>query len=77
MESVIKKHPNKEIQAAIDFALVYGWTFKLSKGHAFGRLKCGKGHRQHQISVWSTPRNPYSHAKQIVRQVIACEELMK
>ncbi|MAK71336.1 MAG: hypothetical protein CMF19_04765 [Idiomarinaceae bacterium] len=70
----MKRHPNKEIQAAIDFALVYGWRFIPSRGHAFGRLKCSKGHRQHQLSVWSTPKNPKAHAQRIVKQVMVCEE---
>ncbi len=37
----MKKHPNKHIQAAIEYALLCGWQFRPSNGHAFGRLICG------------------------------------
>lgn len=34
----MKKHPNKHIQAAIEYALAQGWRFHPSNGHTFGRL---------------------------------------
>ncbi|XBS70052.1 hypothetical protein ABK905_01670 [Acerihabitans sp. KWT182] len=69
----MKEHPNKHIHAAIKYALTRGWKFRASQGHAFGRLCCGKPeHIKHQMSVWSTPKNPEHHAKQICRQVDRC-----
>jgi len=73
-ENNIKKHPNKHIQAAIEYAVAHEWVFTPSKkGHAFGRLKCGTPtHKEHVMSVWSTPRNSENHAKQIYRMVDRC-----
>ncbi|HEY0210189.1 hypothetical protein [Acerihabitans sp.] len=69
----MKDHPNKHIQAAIEYALSKGWRFRHSKGHAFGRLTCGiPGHEEHQISVWSTPRIAENHAKQLRRRIDSC-----
>jgi len=69
----MKEHPNEHIQAAIEYALSAGWHFRQGKGHAFGRLFCGTaGHHEHQMSVWSTPRNPENHAKQLYRKVNIC-----
>gem|GEM_PF-525405 len=73
MRKAMKEHPNKHIQAAIKYALDNGWKFRASRGHAFGRLYCGiSDHTEHQMSVWSTPKNPELHAKQIIRQVDRC-----
>ncbi|WP_413739287.1 hypothetical protein ACL2XP_24950 [Sodalis sp. RH21] len=69
----MKDHPNKHIQAAIEYALSEGWHFRHSNGHAFGRLVCGiSRHQDHQMSVWSTPGNPENHARQIRRKINSC-----
>lgn len=73
----MKKHPNKHIQMAIDYALKKGWILIETGGcsHAFCRLRCGdptKEHKNHQISIWTTPLNMENHAKQIVRKVNQC-----
>lgn len=69
----MKKHPNKHVQAAIEYALLCGWHFRPSKGHAFGRLICAiPEHSEHQISIWSTPHVPEHHAEQIRRKVNSC-----
>jgi hypothetical protein len=66
-------HPNKEIRAAIAYALSRGWRLVKCSGHAWGRLFCGRGDRSGcQISVWSTPRDPDVHAEQIRRAVDKC-----
>lgn len=70
---MLKKHTNKEIRQAIQYALDKGWHFRESNGHAFGRLYCELGHTEHQMSVWSTPRNPVNHAKQIIAFVGKCQ----
>ncbi len=67
------RHPSKEIEAAVRYAEGFGWTCTLSKGHAWGRLRCPHGQRGGcQLSVWSTPKNPHNHAEQICRRVDAC-----
>ncbi|PLR37299.1 hypothetical protein CYR55_10170 [Chimaeribacter californicus] len=69
----MRTHPNKHIQAAIEYALSQGWTFLEGRGHAFGRLYCGTPHhREHMMSVWSTPAVPERHACQIRRKVDSC-----
>ncbi|AUG99120.1 hypothetical protein CWC46_04390 [Prodigiosinella confusarubida] len=73
----MKKHPNKHIQAAIDYALSKGWVWVPPGGsaHCFCKLRCGNSadeHQDHQMSVWSTPGNPENHAKQIRRNVNHC-----
>lgn len=69
----MKEHPNKHIQAAIEYALSKGWRFRKSHGHAFCRLICGaQEHSEHQLSVWSTPCIPENHAKQLRRKIDNC-----
>ncbi|QEY24794.1 hypothetical protein [Neisseria animalis] len=69
------KHPDKHIQAAIEYALQHGWQLVKSgsSSHAFCRLKCIYKHSEHQMSVWSTPQNPENHAKQIIRKADQCK----
>ena len=70
------KHPNKHIQAAIQYAEQHGWQIVQSgkSAHSFCRLCCLRGHSEHQMSVWSTPKSPENHAKQIIRKVNECKE---
>ena len=65
-------HPNKHIREALNYAEERGWLFTKSYGHAFGRIRCGHGHRLCQMSIWSTPRSPENHARAIRRKVDAC-----
>lgn len=70
------KHPNKEIELAIRYAESKGWRYQPSgnSAHAWGRLLCPLAAREgHAMSVWSTPKSNEDHAKQIKRQVDACE----
>lgn len=70
------KHPNKAIEAAIQYAEDNGWRYREAGGssHAWGRLLCPEESREGcQMSIWSTPRNPENHAKQIRRRVDNCE----
>lgn len=67
------RHPNKHIEAAIQFAESLGWRVELSGGHAWGRLFCPQRSREGCIiSIWSTPRRPENHARHIRREVEAC-----
>jgi hypothetical protein len=67
------RHPNKEIQKAITYALSRGSTLVKASGHAWGILRCPRGARDGcSVSVWSTPRVPENHANQIRRNVEKC-----
>jgi hypothetical protein len=67
-------HPNSDIEMAVKFAEAKGWRYVHSNGHAWGRLFCSLGQRGGCpiISVWSTPKNPFNHARQIRRRVSKC-----
>ncbi|MCX8957861.1 hypothetical protein EHW66_07445 [Erwinia psidii] len=70
-----RKHRNRQIQQAIEFAMEHGWILIVAgkSAHCFAKLRCGvAGHLEHTISIWSTPGNPENHAKQIVRKVRQC-----
>ena len=67
------RHPNKEIEAAVAYAEAQGWTWHKVGGHAWGKLYCRHHDRDGcDIFVWSTPRVPEHHARQIMRQVDRC-----
>jgi hypothetical protein len=67
------RHPNKEIEAAVAYALARGWTLVAAHGHAWGILRCPHGQRGGcAISVHSTPRVPQNHADQVRRNVDRC-----
>ena len=67
------RHPNKEIEAAVQYAESKGWTFVRQGSHAWGVLRCPRrGRDGHRRSVYSTPRNPFTHARDIRRVVDAC-----
>ena len=69
------RHPNKEIETAIREAERLGWeVIKSGKSaHGWGRLLCQEQSRQGcQISIWSTPRSPENHARQILRAIARC-----
>jgi hypothetical protein len=71
---IMKKHPDKHIRAAIDYAVANGWHVVDAgkSAHAFCRLYCNAGHAEHMMSVWSTPRSPENHARQIMHKVDQC-----
>jgi hypothetical protein len=68
-------HPNKHIQAAIEYALRQGWTLQKAgpRAHVWGRLYCPRNDRSGCIrAVYSTPRHPEDHAKDLERAVDRC-----
>ena len=70
------KHPNKEIEQAIRYAESKRWRYYSSEhsAHAWGRLLCPLTAREgHSMSIWSTPKSADYHARQIRRNVDACE----
>lgn len=67
------RHPDKHIEKAVQYAESLGWRVELSNGHAWGHLLCPHATREGCIvGVWSTPRNPENHARQIRREVDQC-----
>ena len=71
----MKEHPDKHIRKAIATALARGWILLPAgkSAHCFGRLVCGvTEHREHMMSIWSTPAVPENHARQIIRMVERC-----
>jgi len=71
-----KRHPNKDIQAVIDQAIELGWRLKDpgNSAHAWGFLYCPAESRSGcKISIWSTPRVPENHAKQLAKVIQKCE----
>lgn len=78
MESIklSNRHPDKDIQEAIEVALAAGWKLvkRKGKGHAWCILLCPLSDRTGcRISVWTTPRNANNHANQITRKVAKCD----
>ncbi len=67
------RHPKPEIEKAIQYAEELGWKAELSNGHAWGRLFCPQSTRDGCIvSIWSTPRSPENHARQLRKVVDRC-----
>jgi len=70
------RHPKPEIEKAVQYAEGLGWTAELSNGHAWGRLFCPQSTQEGCIvSVWSTPRSPENHARQIRKVVDRCPHI--
>lgn len=77
-----KRHPVKEIEAALRALEAEGWTVEDSKGrsaHGWGFVLCpanaGDACRSGvfcRMSVWGTPRNPQGHARELVRKAHGC-----
>lgn len=69
----MSRHPNKEIESALEHAREKGLTVvKSPRGHCWGVIRCPFGRGGCQKSVWSTPRNPEQHARDIRRFVDKC-----
>jgi hypothetical protein len=69
----MKRHPNKEIDAALQLAEQHGWRIdKSPRGHCWGIIKCPGGRGGCMHSVMSTPRNPQAHAQQLKRWIEKC-----
>jgi len=71
----VADHPNSYIREAIVYALNNGWTRRQSgpRAHAWGLLYCPQADRTGCTrAVYSTPRSPEDHAKDIRRAVDRC-----
>ena len=70
------KHPNKDVEAAIQNAEDHGWIVKKG-GHwgflycPFNNAECRCGTRC-KAGIWSSPKNPGNHAKQLREVVDGC-----
>ena len=76
--TVRSKHPNKDIELALKYAEAKGWRYQPTgnSAHAWGKILCPLASREgHSMSIWSTPKSAENHAKQIKRNVDACEHL--
>lgn len=68
-----RRHPKKEIEAAVRYAEAHGWTCEPASGHAWGRLYCPHGERGGcVVSVWSTPNSVGNHSRRIRQRVDRC-----
>lgn len=68
-------HPNKEIHAAIEYAIEQGWRLVKAgpRAHIWGTLLCPQSDRSGcRRTVYSTPRKPQAHASDIRRAVDRC-----
>lgn len=67
------RHPDQHIERAVQYAEKLGWRVVLSNGHAWGRLFCPFSTRDGCIiSVWSTPKGPENHARQVRNKIDNC-----
>ncbi|QKK02904.1 MAG: hypothetical protein HND55_09770 [Pseudomonadota bacterium] len=74
-----KRHPNKTIETAVQAAEAAGWRIEMTPGgHCWARMYCPWNDPECRCgefciaSIWSTPRNPENHARQIIRVVERC-----
>jgi hypothetical protein len=72
------RHPKKEIEEAIRYAEDQGWRIEVGGSHAWGRMYCPYNDSECRCgefcitSIWSTPRNAWSHARLLKRVVDNC-----
>ena len=72
------RHPNKEIEAAVCYAVAQGWRWHKATAHAWGRLLCPHAARDGcKMSVNSTPKHPQGHADKIKKFVDRCPHKVK
>ncbi|NIF20981.1 hypothetical protein [Candidatus Pantoea multigeneris] len=73
-----RPHPNKEIEAALNFAEAHGWRIVLGGHHAWGKMYCPSRMLECRCgefcitSIWSTPKSPDNHACALRRVVQRC-----
>jgi hypothetical protein len=71
-------HPKKEVEAALKYAEAHGWRVQVGGSHAWGKLYCPYNDEQCRCgdfcitSIWSTPKNPVSHARMLRRVIDNC-----
>ena len=68
-------HPNKHIEDAVCHAEKNGWRWKKpgKAAHVWGTIMCPLEDREGcRYQIFSTPRSPENHAKQIRRMIEKC-----
>jgi hypothetical protein len=72
--AAMASHPNKHIREALKYAKEQGWTVKKAgpRAHAWGITYRSFGHRECWMSIYSAPKNPEGHARDIRRTVDRC-----
>ncbi|WP_087144409.1 hypothetical protein [Crenothrix polyspora] len=71
-------HPNKVVRDALQYASDNDWRIVQGGSHAWGQMYCPYNDKTCRCgefcraSIWSTPKNPENHAKQIRRIVDNC-----
>lgn len=59
----------------LEFAESRGWTVEAPRpGHPWGKAVCGREGHHCLVWIWSTPKVPVNHARQIQRAVYRCSE---
>ena len=73
-----KSHAKQEIEQALRYAEARGWRVEVGGSHAWGKIYCPYNDKECRCgefciaSIWSTPKNADTHAKQIRRVVDHC-----
>lgn len=71
-----KKHPNKDVEAAIKYAESQEWMVK--EGGHWGMLYCPYNDSdcrcgtRCKAGIWGSPKNPGNHSKQLREVVDGC-----
>ncbi len=73
-----KLHPKPEVEKTLKYAEEHGWRIEVGGSHAWEKMYCPHNNKECRCgefcvsSIWSTPKNPGNHAKQIKRVVDNC-----
>jgi len=80
MGRVKNSHPKADVEEALRHAEKKGWKIEVSRSHshAWGKIYCPYNSQECRCgdycitSIWSTPKNPKNHARQIYKVVDNC-----
>lgn len=68
------RHPKKEVEEILELAETRGWLVESPRpGHPWGKATCRREGHDCLVWIWSTPKDPANHAKQIRRAVNRCD----
>src|SRR5262245_15834438 len=73
--NIVPEHSNRYTREAISYALHNGWTLRKSgpRAHTSGLVYCAQADRTGCArAIYSTPRSPEDHAKDLRRAVDRC-----
>jgi hypothetical protein len=66
-----RRHPKKDLEYALAVAEAAGWAVEeIHRGHRWGVVRCPSG--EHQVAIWSTPRDPATVGKRLREAVARC-----